>query len=332
VERVQVPEIVDVGDEQDIIVIMASAERSAEPLERAAILAGEPEERALIASARGQACVLTDNCGGPALPPAEWFEDPQLEEPTPLQITPEGRIFGHIALFDVPHRGFLHYDWNERIYAPRSSTGYRQFLTRPLEVACCAEAECGHARQRIMTGPLCFGTLHAGTRLNYEAARAFYENSGLQAADVVAGDDAFGPWVSGALRPGLDDARIREVLGSTPSGDWRWIAGQLELVAVLGVNSGGFPVIASAWEEGGEVRTLIAGWGQPQAQPDEALVASAAASLRSRRAERRQPATAGLEAHLMVVERARFERLEADLAELRPLVAERIAERVSQLG
>lgn len=39
-------------------------------------------------------------------PPAEWFEDPKLDGPTPLTITDDGRVMGHLALWDTCHRGF----------------------------------------------------------------------------------------------------------------------------------------------------------------------------------------------------------------------------------
>ncbi len=352
VPPVQIPEIVDVDDDQDIIVIMASAaaEQTAAlehhtdylgAADEVGIIADDPALRTLLASAvaarvEERACVLTDHCGGPALPPAEWFEQPQLSGPTPLTITPEGRIFGHVALWTVPHRGFLHYAWSEKIYAPRNTTGYREFLTGSTPVACCVEPRCGHERQTLRTGVLTVGTTHAGKRLSAADAQRFYENSGLQAADVLMFDDQWGPCISGALRPGMDDARVREVLGSTPSGDWRWINGNLELCAVLGVNTGGIPVIASSYVEEGEVRTLIAGWGAPPSEPDEALVASIGGSLRARGlpGAQRTPEGSGrpLRGRLEidasqaaeVFERVlgpRLDHIEADLALLAPLMA-----------
>lgn len=346
VAAVQVPEIVDVSEDQDIIVIMASAaERRAEAigesLDQQAIPAGDVETRTLLASARAArsaACVLTRECGGPALPPADWFEQPKLSGPTPLTVTPEGRIYGHIALWDVPHRGFLHYEWSERIYAPRSRTSYRQFLLHPLAVSCCADDACGHERKSVMTGTLTFGTTHAGKRLSAAAAQRFYEDSGLQGADVAIWDDQWGPCVSGALRPGMDDARVREVLGSTPSGDWRRIDGGLELCAVLGVNCGGIPVLASAHVEDGETMTLIAGWPQAIEPPAESLVASVLASrIGPRPSEQRASRAGGITQELVLdTDRAvaaitevldrRLGPIERDLAMLRPAIAEQLAE------
>jgi hypothetical protein len=61
-------------------------------------------------------------------------------------------------------------------------------------------------------------------------------------ADVTSGEDQFGIWVAGALRPGLAPARVRELRAAKLSGDWRRIGGQLRLVAFLAVNVPGFPV------------------------------------------------------------------------------------------
>lgn len=329
IERVQVPEIVDVSDGQDIIVIMASAGEAPAPLDVAVGQLAEPEVAPLLASARaerGPACTLTDDCGGPVLPPLEWFGDPGLEGPTPITVDPDGHVYGNFALWNVPHRGFLHYEYSERIFAPRSFTEYAQFRSGRTPVACCADEGCGHERRFVATGPLVLGTTHAGGRLSAAQAAAFYENTGLAVAHVAAGDNEWGPWINGALMPGVDDVRVRELLGAAPSGDWRWIAGQLELVACLMVNSEGFPVRASAFVDQGEVRSLVMGWGASR-EPDEALVASLAGrpGVIANRYARAETRPGGL----LPAERRRLEALERDMALLRPLAAERLAEAIS---
>ena len=306
----------------------------------------EGELQTLLASAReerdgGQVCVLTDHCGGPALPTLEMFREPGFDGPTPPTVDRDGWARGHFALWNVPHRGFLHYEWSDRIYAPHSLSGYAQFQVGSTPVACCDDPGCGHEERRsLRTGVLTVGTTHAGKTLTAAAAQAFYENSGLQVADVVLGEDQWGPWFSGPLRPDISDARVRELLGSTLSGDWRWIAGQLELVAILGVNTGGIPVLASAHVEGGETRTLIAGWSAP-AVPDEALVASITGGLRARAPQAAperpgEPQRARLASGTIAeaIEAAlgpRLGRIEGDLALLRPLAAERLEGELSAL-
>lgn len=337
VPRVQIPEIVDVDDD-DIIVIMASAaavDADAEPTEHAAILADTREQRALLASAAAS-CVLTRDCGGPALPPEAMFAPPQLSGPTPLSVELDGHIFGHFALWNVPHRGFLHYQWSDKIYAPRSHQSYAQFMTKSTQVACCADPDCGHDRKTIKTGTLVLGTNHAAGRLTPAMAAAYYENTGLAVADVVVGEDAHGPWLSGALRPGVDDKRVRELLGAAPSGDWRWFGGDLELMAILMVNSEGIPVRASAYVEEGEVRALFGGFGAPMSDRMEdtetdALVASVGASLAKRRPASNRAQATRVPPGLVMVEKAKLDQMERDLELLRPLIADRIEDDLAPL-
>ena len=39
----------------------------------------------------------------PVAPPASWFDQPKFSGPTPLTITPEGRVYGHAALWGTWH-------------------------------------------------------------------------------------------------------------------------------------------------------------------------------------------------------------------------------------
>ena len=98
--------------------------------------------------------------------------------------------------------------------------------------------------ERIATGAITLGTGHAGTRgLTAQAAVEHYDNTGTQIANVVTGEDDFGIWFSGAIRPGTPMAKVDALRASGQlSGDWRRIGGALRLVAFLGVNHPGFPV------------------------------------------------------------------------------------------
>ena len=66
--------------------------------------------------------------------------------------------------------------------------------------------------------------------------------------DVSVGEDAFGIWCAGALRPAVTEPQLREFLALAPSGDWRAIAAfpEPELIAVAEVVAPGFPVLALA--------------------------------------------------------------------------------------
>ena len=162
-------------------------------------------------------------------PPAEWFTDPQLDGPTPLTVTDDGRIFGHGALWNTFHTSFA----DAKVTPPREGDHvyYRQ-----------GELVCAGG-ERIAVGHITLGTGHAPTfGVDAHKAVEHYDNTGSVVADVASGEDRHGIWVSGAIRPGLTAGRVRELRSAQLSGDWRRIGGQLRLVAFLAVNVPGFPV------------------------------------------------------------------------------------------
>lgn len=198
----------------------------------------------------GQIEVLTA-AGGPERPPSAWFSDPgfapgdgrlveilgregRREEggkfACPLTVTADGQVFGHIAPWNVCHTGKP----GQCVVAPHSAVDYAHFKRGQHVLT----AE-GH---KIRTGTLTADTGHAGLRLTPSSAMAHYDNTALQAADVNVGEDDYGVWVAGALRPGVTEAQIRNLTAGSLSGDWRDIGGQLELVAALAVPMPGFPL------------------------------------------------------------------------------------------
>lgn len=158
-----------------------------------------------------------------------WFENPQLSAPTPLQVTDDGRVFGHIAQWGTCHTGH-----RGCLQPPHSRSNYAYFRTGAVQFP---------GQDPIPTGPITLGTGHAGLNLSAQAAASHYDNTGAAVADVAAGEDSHGIWVAGAIRPGTPKEKVYAFRASSPSGDWRTINGVgLELVAVLSVNSPGFPM------------------------------------------------------------------------------------------
>jgi len=175
-------------------------------------------------------------------PPASWFADPGLKRPTPLTVTEEGRVYGHLASWGTCHTGFV----GECVSPPASATNYAYFRTGAVRTDDGSE---------VAVGRLTVDTTHAGRRLGPAATASHYEDTGLAVADVTAGEDAHGIWVAGAIRPGTTEEEIRTLMASPLSGDWRRIGGNLELVAALAVNSPGFP-IPRVLVASGSVQTL----------------------------------------------------------------------------
>lgn len=166
----------------------------------------------------------------PVVPPSSWFANPRLTEPTPLTVDDSGRVYGHLAVWGQCHVGF----GDRCIQPPHSPAAYAHFLT--------GEIMCDDGF-RFPVGQITMNSGHAPQSASASQTAAHYDNTALAAADVTAGEDDFGIWVSGALRTGLDASDIRALMASDVSGDWRRIGGSLELVAVLAVNVPGFPKI-----------------------------------------------------------------------------------------
>lgn len=165
-------------------------------------------------------------------PPAAWFDDPRLEGPTPLTITAEGRVFGHLAAWGQCHIGMP-----GCFTPPTSATDYAMFLLGERETSDGA----------VAVGQITLATNHADLSMTGPKAREHYEHTGAAVADVSAGEDPHGIWVAGALRPGLTEAQVIELRGAKLSGDWRAFAGSLEMVGALAVNVPGFPVPRGAY-------------------------------------------------------------------------------------
>jgi hypothetical protein len=207
--------------------------------------------------------------GGPMAPPKSWFSDPnftlgddRLKEiftgrgekrfggawACPPTITDDGEVFGHLAPWGVCHTGQA----GGCVTAPHSKTNYAHFMREGQQVMT-AEGDL------VTVGVLTFNAGHApstGRNVTPAAAMAHYDNTATAFADVVVGEDEYGIWYHGAVRPGLSDSHLRAARAASPSGDWREMGGNLELVAVLEVNQPGFPIAVVA--DGGRAVSLVA--------------------------------------------------------------------------
>jgi len=179
----------------------------------------------------------------PVVPPAGWFTDPKLDKPTPLTVDDAGRVFGHIAAWHVDHIGMT-----AGTKPPRSKSKYAYFHTGVVR------ADDG---KDYAVGQLTLAGGHAPLEASARDAVKHYDDTASAIADVHAGEDSYGIWVAGALRPGTTPEQVRALRASAPSGDWRPIRGSLELVAVCQVNVPGFP-IARALMASGKVHALVA--------------------------------------------------------------------------
>lgn len=183
--------------------------------------------------------------GFPVKPPSEWFIKPRMSGLTPLTISNDGRVYGHIASWQQSHIGMA-----GSIKPPKSRSRYAFFQTGQLETA-----EGG----MIDVGQITLSGGHAPLDATVADAVAHYDNTRSAIMDVTAFEDRFGIVVAGALRPNVTGEQLREIRASAVSGDWRPINGNLELVAVCAVNVPGFPIPRARVASGTPVALVAAG-------------------------------------------------------------------------
>lgn len=162
-------------------------------------------------------------------PDSEWFKDPKFTALVPVIIADSGRVYGHAAPRGACHIGFA----DECVTIPLEEE-FPYFLTG--EVVCSDGS-------RVQVGQITVNTGHAPLHFGAQAASGHYDNTGCAVADVAVGTDAHGIWFAGALRPDATAAQIHQLRAAgNLSPDWRQIGGRLRLVALLGVNAGGYPI------------------------------------------------------------------------------------------
>jgi hypothetical protein len=250
---------------------------------------GEPEGNSDMTVAElkdGIYCEVDDNVsimatitagGFPVAPPDEWYGNPEFTGPTPMQVDDDGRVYGHIATFDVTHIGMA-----GAVHAPKSKSGYAYFMTGALKTA---------SGKQVNVGQLTLSGGHAPLHADAGAAVKHYDDTNSAVADVAVGEDAYGIWAAGSLRPNITPEQVRVFRASPLSGDWRPINGNLELVAACAVNVPGFPT-ARARVAGGAILALVAAGARPLAVRRASLTADAAVLERLDSLEARIPVAA----------------------------------------
>jgi hypothetical protein len=176
------------------------------------------------------------------------FAQRDLEELTPITVTDDGHIYGHLAGWSTCHTGYS----DMCVTPPKSRTDYSLFHVGAVKLA---------DGQLMPVGKITLGGGHADPTYGVRAATEHYDNSAVAVAVVRAYEDRHGPQLSGRIIPGTPPEKVDELLRSPLSGDWRTYNGNLELIAALAVNTPGFPVprpmVASA--NGLQVSLVAAG-------------------------------------------------------------------------
>lgn len=179
----------------------------------------------------------------PMEPPRSWFQRFNTSNPMPLTVEDNGRVYGYLALWKSDHIGY-----SSGQKPPRSASNYKYFRT-------------GHVKTDdgtlVTTGSLTLTGGHAPMSASAAQAVKHYDDTNSAVVDVVAGEDKFGIWVAGVLRPTVTPEQVRAMRASALSGDWRPIGGRLELVRACFVNTPGFMTTRSMVASG-QINALVA--------------------------------------------------------------------------
>lgn len=227
------------------------------------------------------------------------FERVPLDDPRVGVIVEGDHVFGYIAQWGVCHIGVQ----GVCTEAPPSETDYWYYATGVVDTD----------KGQVKVGQITMDTGHADLTMPARIAVAHYDNTGAAVADVAVGDDTFGIWFSGALRPEVTDQQRHGLRAAgRVSGDWRRQGGNLELVAALAVNVPGFPIPHTAIAASGGVQTaLVAAGIVPVTDQEPTLVEAVKAALVQIDAERaRSTAVAAARA---TIRAARLDRARAAL-------------------
>lgn len=189
------------------------------------------------------------------LPDASDWANPQLSAPTSVVVESDLTCYGHLALWDSEHLGSA--QAGMQVYAPRSASDYAYFLNGRVET------DAG----MIPTGRLVIGGQHAEQDAGWTSAIDYYAATSRAWADVMVGEDDFGIWFAGRVRPGTADNDIYAARASGLSGDWRPIGRDLELVAALSVSAEGFPKPRAFAREGLQLSLIGAGMVRQSFKP-----------------------------------------------------------------
>lgn len=177
----------------------------------------------------------------PDLFDASMFEDPHLSEPTPIHVTPDGRVLGHIAAWESVHRA-VRDRWGGPVHPFRSNSGYSEFHQ--------SKAYLEPDGQILRVGRLTVGGGHATPGRGVQAAIAHHDDVSTCWAYVRAGEDAHGIWISGVVNPQADPAMVKQALTAPISGHWEPVAGHPELIIAHSVNNPGFAFRAARDRDG----------------------------------------------------------------------------------
>lgn len=195
---------------------------------------------------------------------AAFFRRRELPNPRVGLVVDGDAVYGYIAQWNVCHIGNPQGP-NVCTLAPHSKSNYGLFRTGSVMTT----------EGPVAVGQITMGIGHADAYDNARVAASHYDNTNAAVADIACGEDNFGIWFAGKLRPtATDQQRFDLAASGRLSGDWRPFGSDYELIAALAVNVPGYPipeVAIAASAEGHVTAILAAGIVRPE-EVDEPYV------------------------------------------------------------
>ncbi|QYN17598.1 2'-5' RNA ligase family protein [Amycolatopsis sp. DSM 110486] len=185
----------------------------------------------LAAAAEAANIISSAIANAPERPDLSVFDKRNLTKPTPITVTPDGQLYGNIALWASCHRGI----GGECVRPPRSRIDYAAFHQYDHAVSASTD---GANPGVVKVGYLLAGCDHAPIDVSEDQARDYHEKACTRVAAVRAYEDDHGIQVAGHLMPGVTEQQVADLRHI--SGEWRTVS--LELMAAVGVDDPGYPV------------------------------------------------------------------------------------------
>jgi hypothetical protein len=194
----------------------------------------------------------------PPLYDATMFEPVRFGRVTPITVTADGRVFGHVATHDVCHVGMR----DTCTTAPVDDGGFEAFHRYDINIGPLVGRLTYGGGQHPATCQCCRGhDDHACDRLSSAGAIAHHDTM-RTVAYVRAWEDQENNAiaVAGVLAATVEDEDIQALSRGRVSGDWRSDRGKLALVEVLTLarERPGFPLPTGRMASNGEVLSLTA--------------------------------------------------------------------------
>lgn len=217
------------------------------PVNRIRILVAEDSDEEIMASASG-------------LPPWSYFFTPETNPQKILVGEPDENgwihVYGHLSMWESCHDGVE----GTCMRTPRPQDNYASY-NKPGVLT---------DRGMVETGPIASYGGHVAL------AKAFDDPANAW-CDVRVIPGVHGPWISGVVRPGVDDKRVYDARASQISGHWK--GGRLR--AIVSCNAGAYDVPGSGFSlnSKGLVDELVASYCGPETEPTTPFIVKGPAEL-----------------------------------------------------